>query len=154
MRDEYDDDMVEDVESASLIPHLVTSIPVFLLGLFMLFINIMSLIHNMTYIETTAKVVDTRYDSDSNCYVPIYEYTFNNEKVTADGIECYDSSETVIGSEKTINYNPKNYRQFDIGSRKESWILWLICGFCLFVSGSALYKFIKLIRGLRVINSE
>ena len=136
-------------ESVALIPQLFGAVVVFLVGLFILIINLMTLSHDIFYIETTARIVDTSYDSNRNCHIPIYEYNFNGEKVTVDGVDCSSDSDDInIGEEITISYNPKNYHKFDIGSKKDSLMSWLFSILCLLISGSILYKFIKTVKGL------
>lgn len=136
-------------EASEFIPQLISSIIIFLIGLFFLFINIGSTIHYFTYVETEAEIVDIKYDKESEWYIPVYEYNFNGQIVRSDGIGGRDKEAYVIGDRHTINYNPKNYEQFDEGSRKDTWILWLICLIALFVSGSVLCRFIKTVKVLK-----
>ena len=78
----------------------------------------------MTYIETTAVVVGARQEEHSEIYYPIYEFEVDGKKVQAEGLPAY-SDEIEIGSEQTINYNPKNYKQFDEGSKSGGLLLFI-----------------------------
>ena len=146
MENEHGTGMV--VEAADFIPQLISSVIVFIIGVFFLLINTASAIHYLKYVETEAKIVDVKYDKESEWYTPVYEYNFNGEIVRADGIGSSNKDIYVIGDRKTINYNPKNYEQFDETSRKDNLISWFLCIVALVLSGTFLYRFIKTMKAL------
>ena len=122
-----------------------------LIGLFALFIGVFSAIHCLTYVETTATIVDAKYDSSMECYVPIYEFKYNDEIVRADGIGTSNKNkdDIIIGSEEIINYNTKNYKQFDVGSKEDTLIIMIISIIILIISISYICKNIKLIKSIK-----
>ncbi len=128
------------------IPQLICSIIGFLIGLFMFIINLLFTISCLTYVETTATIVDIYYDRELESYIPVYEYDFNGETVRANGTSILDRGNIKIGDEEIINYNPKNYKQFNEGSRKNLLLSWAICAFILFCSIEFLYIFIKTLK--------
>ena len=135
-----------------LIPKIIISFIILLIGLFIFVTSVFSYINSKDFIETTAVVVDVRYDLEKELYYPIYEYDYNGKMVQADGFPSVSRNDIVIGNKSVISYNPNNYKQFDIGSGNESLITFLIGTFMLFVSGKFLilnFKFIKeYIKGL------
>ena len=150
MKNEHGTGMV--VEAAEFIPQLISSIVIFVFGLVFLLINTASAIRYLNYVETEAKIVDVKYNKEVEKYYPVYEYDFNGEMVRVDGISWGNKEDFVIGDRRTINYNPKNYEQFDETSRKDNYISWILCIVALFISGSFLYRVIKMIKGLKHLN--
>lgn len=126
-----------------LIPKIIVLFIVFLIGLFIFGTSIFSYINSKDYIETTAVIVNVRYDSGKDLYYPIYQYDYNGTMVQADGFPSTSSNDIVIGSEDVISYNPDNYKQFDIGSSNGSLIIFLIGTFMLVVSCKYLLLYFK-----------
>lgn len=108
-----------------IIPLAIFSIFFILLGLFWLIIIISSTIHNFTYIETTATVVDAKQEDHSSIYYPIYEFEVDGKTVQAEGFSS-NIEDIEIGSKHTISYNPKNYKQFDEGKKGNSILFFFI----------------------------
>lgn len=122
---------------------IISLIITFLIGLFIIFVTTISVIHSITYIETKAVIVDVQYNSKTNSFIPIYEYDYKGKKVQAKGIPLSNRNQIIIGSEQIIQYDPDNYKLFDIGSKKESIIIFLIGSVLLILSSIRLYTIFK-----------
>ena len=91
---------------------------------------------------------DVKYDGFSERYYPIYEFEVNGEIVRGDGFPSSDKESIEIGKVDTITYNPDDYTQFNIGSKKDGLILFIISILILWITVSF---FIKFILGLKVV---
>ena len=128
-------------------PRMITTLILTLIGLFIFLVAFIAAIDDITYIETTAVVVDVRYNENSETYYPIYEYEFNGQTVRAEGFPTLDREDIIIGSEKTINYNPKNYKKFNEGSRQGGTFLLV---FSILILACTIPEFIIFIRMLKL----
>ena len=63
-----------------IIPILFGVFCAFLLGLFICGISIVSFIHGINFIETTATIVDVKQNGHSDTYYPIYEFEVEGKK--------------------------------------------------------------------------
>ncbi|MBQ6547082.1 MAG: hypothetical protein IJL74_03685 [Bacilli bacterium] len=140
--------VAKGVGFALFTPKIISSIIACLIGFFLVSCNSISLIRSITYVETTATIVDITYNSDTNIYTPIYEFDYNGQKVRAKGLPFTYADESVIGQKQVISYNPKDYNKFDIGSTKDSIILFCFGSFLFVGSGIFLYKFFKEVKNM------
>lgn len=140
---------------AFLTPKLISAIVMFLLGLSMILVAVFSSFHYFTYIETTATIVDQKYDEEFERYIPIFEYDVNGKTVRYDGIP-YSEDEIVIGEEVEIAYNPKNPGQFDIGSKSSTWGLFLAGILLVALPGSFIISVIRAVKNYKnmLVNKE
>ena len=128
---------------------LVSSLLFFLIGLLVFFVSVISLVHDITYVETMAVIVDVRCENDKEmdmdvemCY-PTYEFDYNGEKVQVESGFFYERDELEIGSSEIICYNPKNYIQFDVGPKSGALMGFFISAVFL---GSSIFFFIIFIK--------
>lgn len=123
----------------------IATVTTFLIGLFIFIINIAFIFTSINYVETTATIVEVHYDQSKEAYVPTYEFVCNGETVRVDGIGNSDRTFYSVGEKTPINYNPKNYRQINEGS-KHSLMPWFISIFSLISSFISISAFIKLLK--------
>lgn len=103
---------------------LISAIVFIFIGICMVIVSSISSIYDMKYVETTATVVDVRYDRETKNYYPIYEYNYNGKTVRVES--HFGSNEAiVIGSQQIINYDPNDYEHYNVGSRKTSMMLFV-----------------------------
>lgn len=131
------------VGTALMTPKIIGLIIAFLLGLFMTIVNVIGVVHLITYKDATATVVDIEYNREANVYEPVYEYNYNGQIVRANGFPTTDKNEIIIGSTQEISYNPKNYKQFDIGSKQSTIFSFLLGTMFLIIPGINLYRLYK-----------
>ena len=115
-----------------IVPSMRCTVVFLLIGAFMLFVTVTSYFTSKGYIETNATIVSITYDREDNCYVPVYEFNYNGDMVQANGHFCEEREDIEIGRTTTISYNPKNYKQFDVGSKDDSLIIFVV-GLVFFV---------------------
>ena len=138
------DNVANGVGCLISIPRMIVSILLLLIGSFMLFVTVGSMYYSTYYIETTAKVVDIHYDAEMKKYNPVYEFRYKGETVTVNGMPYTDSpDEIVIGEKTVISYDPDDYKNFDIGTQKDTKILFVLGLFFVITSGGFLYGLYK-----------
>ena len=59
-------------------------IPLFLVTLIFSTLTLLLSVHSITYVETTATIVDIKYNEEDDEYYPVYEFEVNGEKVRAE----------------------------------------------------------------------
>ncbi len=143
--------MSEGMHFTEFVPQLIGAIILFLISIFMFFSNIVSTVRYINYIQIEAKIIDIKYDDRTGRYIPTYEYEYNNEVITVEGAYFTEEGTHEIGDRVTINFNPKNYKQYETGSKDSIWMSWFICIICLFISGIFLYRVYNTIRGIRAL---
>lgn len=145
-----DNDVIENVAVAGAavisVKEFIKYFLFLLLGLFSFLVSFLSFIHDRTYIETTAVVVDIREDDSLDFYYPILEYSVNGKKIRGEGFPVSDKNEITIGSEKIINYNPEKPKVFDEGSKKDGTLLFILSIVTLSFSIYGLVEIIKLFK--------
>ncbi len=131
------------VGATLMTPKIIGLIIAFLIGVLMTVANLVSAVHLITYKDATATVVDIEYNREINVYKPVYEYNYNGQIVRANGFPTTNSNEIIIGSTQKISYNPKNYKQFDIGSKQSTVPSFLFGTMLLVLSSMNLIGFYK-----------
>lgn len=131
------------VGAAIITPQIIKLTIVFLIGILITMVNLISAVHMMTYKETTATIVDVKYDKEEDVYKPVYEYNYNGQIVKVDGFPTTKRNDIKVGVTENISYNPKNYKQFDVGSNKSA-VLFLVLGLVfIIIPGINLYRLYK-----------
>lgn len=128
------------------IPLIIVLFFISLFGLFLASIPIISFVQELNYVETTATIVDAKQEGHSATYYPIYEFEVDGKKVQAEGFPS-SSDEIEIGSTDTIHYDPKDYENFNIGSKKGGLI---ILGIGIMILTGTIPCLVKLIKMLKI----
>ena len=138
------------VASVALIPQIIAGIIMFLIGLGMVLVSVLSSFHS-NYIETEAVIVDSRYDEKEKEYIPTYEYEVDGEMVRVEAFGVSDPNDIEIGYKVTIAYNPDDYRVFDIGGKEESHTLLILGAILMILTGTF---FIDLFRSAKKLKQN
>lgn len=129
--------------------NLLTGIISIFIGIILLFFGFFST-QDGDYVQTRAVVINNIQDGEM--FIPILQYEVDGITYEKEGISS--ETDSILGSEVIINYNPDNPAEFTIGNSNNPMIFYIIGALFVLIGICLLFRAMKNINSISINSSS